>query len=455
MSSPLIPNFHYICGVDSMISGMNFTHHISRGFRDIGGGYTPSITHTMAHELGHGLFGLDHIFSGAYGIKKGATYNLMDYTEKTPNDALSYHEWTQINLPLPNWSALSRAEEDMWDYAYAAKPRMTEVFRNNIYNVAINTIFRDFDDLRTCLLRFPDNTFGSNEFSVFTALKEQCEDELCKENLFPIALIAGIIHSGLVHRYTVPKMYLKGTQNGRYIIEKYSIRTSFGNSMRFDVGNISNFSVYYSDDWSQSNYMRVAYSTMIRINPNDFDTGRHPFCIAGTDCFGGNSQIQSIPVSQYYSREEWISVLFIHELIHKIFYTEPIYFDPITFNRIDQDFNANCWLQKPNNDAAIQVGNFVMMYLYRIREGNNPTNQGPYIRTTLDHHQRLQDSSGIVQNQDNDGGGNQYIEGYDLSPTELIDLPNGIFNKLNNDFYLNYVRPFVPQRYQDSKYGYR
>ena len=92
---------------------MNFTHHISRGFRDIGG-YTPSITHTMAHELGHGIFGLDHIFSGAYGIKKGVTYNLMDYTEKTPNDALSYHEWTQINLPLPNWSALSRVEEDMW-----------------------------------------------------------------------------------------------------------------------------------------------------------------------------------------------------------------------------------------------------------------------------------------------------------------------------------------------------
>ena len=92
---------------------MNFVHHISKCFRDISGGYTPSITHTMAHELGHGLFGLDHIFSGAYGIKKGVTYNLMDYTEKTPNDFLSYHEWTQINLPLPSWSALSRAEEDM------------------------------------------------------------------------------------------------------------------------------------------------------------------------------------------------------------------------------------------------------------------------------------------------------------------------------------------------------
>ena len=93
---------------------MNFVYHISKGFRGLGGGYSSSITHTMAHELGHGIFGLDHIFSGAYGIKKGVTYNLMDYTEKTPNDALSYHEWTQINLPLPSWSALSRVEEDMW-----------------------------------------------------------------------------------------------------------------------------------------------------------------------------------------------------------------------------------------------------------------------------------------------------------------------------------------------------
>ncbi len=113
LNTPLTPNFHYICDVDSMVSGMNFVHHISNGFRGFGGGYSSSITHTMAHELGHALFGLDHIFSGAYGIKKGATYNLMDYTEKTPNDALSYHEWNQINLPLPNWSALSRAEEDM------------------------------------------------------------------------------------------------------------------------------------------------------------------------------------------------------------------------------------------------------------------------------------------------------------------------------------------------------
>jgi len=133
-----------------MVSGMNFTHHISRGFRDIGG-YTPSITHTMAHELGLGLFGLDHIFSGAYGIKKGTTYNLMDYTEKTPNDALSYHEWTQINRPLPNWSALSRAEEDMnrkgkerqekaWETAWQIYEEEKLKGRNIVYYTLRNTL---------------------------------------------------------------------------------------------------------------------------------------------------------------------------------------------------------------------------------------------------------------------------------------------------------------------------
>ena len=111
---------------------------------------TPSITHTMAHELGHGIFGLDHIFSGAYGIKKGATYNLMDYTEKTPNDALSYHEWTQINLPLPNWSALSRAEDDMYRNSPQEKVLITawEIYeeekqkkgRNIVYYTLRNTL---------------------------------------------------------------------------------------------------------------------------------------------------------------------------------------------------------------------------------------------------------------------------------------------------------------------------
>ncbi len=70
-------------------------------------------TRTMAHELGHGLFGLDHTFLKTYGIPKGETNNLMDYTTKTPDDFLSYHEWAQIDQPVASWSLFNSDEDNM------------------------------------------------------------------------------------------------------------------------------------------------------------------------------------------------------------------------------------------------------------------------------------------------------------------------------------------------------
>lgn len=68
---------------------------------------------TIAHELGHGLFGLDHLFEGSYGIPKGSTINLMDYTQKQPDDFLSYHEWSQIDQPVFSWSLFNSDEGNM------------------------------------------------------------------------------------------------------------------------------------------------------------------------------------------------------------------------------------------------------------------------------------------------------------------------------------------------------
>ena len=68
---------------------------------------------TMAHELGHGLFGLDHPFLNSYGLIKGSANNLMDYTTKTPDDFLSYHEWCKINQPVPSWSLFNSDEGNM------------------------------------------------------------------------------------------------------------------------------------------------------------------------------------------------------------------------------------------------------------------------------------------------------------------------------------------------------
>ena len=57
--------------------------------------------HTIAHELGHGPFGLEHVWQEK-GTTQGGTYNLMDYTDKKPNNLLRRYQWYYIHNPKMN-----------------------------------------------------------------------------------------------------------------------------------------------------------------------------------------------------------------------------------------------------------------------------------------------------------------------------------------------------------------
>ena len=65
------------------------------------------LNRTIAHELGHGLWGLDHTFSSAYAFPKGSTTHLMDYAGGT---YLAHFEWLQINKPVLSWSLFNSDE---------------------------------------------------------------------------------------------------------------------------------------------------------------------------------------------------------------------------------------------------------------------------------------------------------------------------------------------------------
>ncbi|GJM63065.1 hypothetical protein PEDI_36170 [Persicobacter diffluens] len=55
--------------------------------------------HTLAHELGHGAFNLQHPFKRFEGqVEKGATDNLMDYS--APAKALYAYQWNLLHQPL-------------------------------------------------------------------------------------------------------------------------------------------------------------------------------------------------------------------------------------------------------------------------------------------------------------------------------------------------------------------
>ncbi len=56
-------------------------------------GYTPR---TVAHEIGHGVFKLQHTFNKTYQIAQGSTNNLMDYSDGSD---LIKHQWDIVHKP--------------------------------------------------------------------------------------------------------------------------------------------------------------------------------------------------------------------------------------------------------------------------------------------------------------------------------------------------------------------
>ncbi|MBQ7498397.1 MAG: hypothetical protein IJU00_11290, partial [Selenomonas sp.] len=70
---------------------------------------TASLSYTIAHELGHGLFTLQHTFDSEYGGRKseGTTANLMDYAGGTE---LAAFQWNIMASPAV-FTAADKAEE--------------------------------------------------------------------------------------------------------------------------------------------------------------------------------------------------------------------------------------------------------------------------------------------------------------------------------------------------------
>src|SRR5450759_1922917 len=67
-----------------------------------------ALSRTIAHELSHGIFHLNHTFDTQYQIAKASTQNLMDYTDGTD---LVKHQWDAIHDPGIVLGMFERDEE--------------------------------------------------------------------------------------------------------------------------------------------------------------------------------------------------------------------------------------------------------------------------------------------------------------------------------------------------------
>ncbi|GJM33487.1 MAG: hypothetical protein DHS20C18_24880 [Saprospiraceae bacterium] len=86
-----------------------------------------SYAKTMAHELGHGAYVLEHIFKTYQGqLSQGSTQNLMDYS--TGTDLYKY-QWDLVHDPANVWSAAD-ADEDR-EYIIVNNLEQLKDFRND------------------------------------------------------------------------------------------------------------------------------------------------------------------------------------------------------------------------------------------------------------------------------------------------------------------------------------
>ena len=101
----------YLFFVDNVLDkkdslGTSVSGYMPRGY-NCGFIYDGGSEHTIAHELGHGIAGLEHVFSDSKS--SGNTANLMDYSS---GEELWHFQWDQIQDPSRVWMKWNKAEEE-------------------------------------------------------------------------------------------------------------------------------------------------------------------------------------------------------------------------------------------------------------------------------------------------------------------------------------------------------
>ena len=87
-------------------SGTLVSGYMPRGY-NCGFIYDGGSERTIAHELGHGIAGLEHVFENSNN--SGKTANLMDYAN---GEELWHFQWDQIQDPSRVWMKWNKAEEE-------------------------------------------------------------------------------------------------------------------------------------------------------------------------------------------------------------------------------------------------------------------------------------------------------------------------------------------------------
>jgi hypothetical protein len=307
---------------------------------------------------------------------------------------------------------------------------MSKVMFTDTFSGIINTLFGDYPELQRLFVgRYTPSWTGRDRYLYApmnfanTIQNINPVNENDSEELFSVALIAGIIYSGVL-------------ESKNSITLTKGDRTVTNNSGRtINLGNPQNDRLYG---------IRVSY---ISLNPNSTSVS-----------IDGNDIIEFTDEDYRFS--------FVHEIVHSKLWVEQsnVQLTPMQLLSIQagtttppsstENLIQNMINVKYNFDCAIQIDNFIRMYMHR-KQNNTTDVSDCIVRTTRGHHNWPEDI-------------NESIDGYHLTLPQLIDLPENIFSRLISDEVFEALkgvngngkkitvhRNMIPEKYRTSYYGYR
>ena len=163
-------NTYYLFFVDGVTdkkdgSGTSVSGYMPRGY-NAGFIYDGGSERTIAHELGHGVAGLEHVFENS--SNSGKTANLMDYAS---GEELWHFQWDQIQDPSRVWMKWNKAESEGESIITGS---FSKVFSEKYYRY-LNEM------LQSPIFKSIYNYLDKSEY--YVQIVEKDKDKLSKEEL--------------------------------------------------------------------------------------------------------------------------------------------------------------------------------------------------------------------------------------------------------------------------------
>ena len=390
----------------------------------------PKFGRLVAHEIGHGVYKLQHTFDyDGLAEKKEQTDNIMDYNTSQPNDFLAHYQWRVMqDSVMFVWGLFQDDEDGM--AGSTSHIMMNPTIYESYYRPIINSLFSDYPELINFFTKITrvrgSYWFPSDDDFANVIQSVKATNNIDPMERFSVALIAGIIYSAAT------------TGN-------FQFQEELTNRTETRVGKVLSFGmigVAYCVPVSYINNNPTLTSPMIQQNGDDI----------------------SISDSDY-------RFVFLHECVHKILWVEPNIPEYTTQQRLaiaagtlvipgaTANLRDLMWLQKYNFDCSIQIDNFVRMYMYRKENQTTDVSQC-LVRTTRGHHDWPET---VFPDFDRPS-----MPGYHLQATQLIQLPNGVFARLITDEVFRALKGvtkkgvkrddhvnLIPEQFRRQEYGYR